>query len=79
MRLLFLTLLNSGGPGALGFLSIRCLSLLGNIMLRHDLEQNWTFKSLWSTVFRFLWVLSPEILTGTRLTEEGTGPRQLSD
>lgn len=40
MRLLFLTLLNSEGPGAPGFLPIRCLLLPGNITLRHDSEQN---------------------------------------
>lgn len=44
MRLLFLTPLNSKGPGASGFLAIRCASLPGDIMLRRDLEQNGLFK-----------------------------------
>ena len=43
MRLLFLTLLNSEGPGAPGFLPIRCILLLGDMMLGHDLEQKMDF------------------------------------
>lgn len=43
MRPLFLTLLNSEGPGALSFLPIRCILLLGNLMLGHDWEQKWIF------------------------------------
>lgn len=70
MRPLFLTLLNSKGPGALGFLPIRCILLLGNITLKRDLEQNWTFKSILSTVLKFLWVPSPGIFTGTQMTGE---------
>ena len=88
MRLLFLTLLNSKGPGALGFLPIRCFLLLGNIMLRQDLEQNWTFKSILSIMLRFLWVLSHGIFTSilcgrdhccSQMTGEETGSRWLSD
>lgn len=45
MRLLFLLLLSSEGPGALGFLPIRCILLLGNLMLRTDVEQKRTFQS----------------------------------
>lgn len=63
MRPLILTLLNSKGPGVLGFLPIRGFLLLGNIVLRHDLEQNWTFKSTLSTMLRFLWVPSHGIFT----------------
>ena len=43
MRPLFLTLLNSEGPGALSFLPIRCILLLRNLMLGQDLEQKWIF------------------------------------
>lgn len=58
MRLLFMTLMNSEGPGALGFLPIRCILLLGNIMLGHDLEQKGTFKSVFSTTSSLVWALS---------------------
>lgn len=74
MRRLFLTLLNSKGPGALGFLPIRCILLLGNLMLGHDLEQKWIFKSVLSTVLSLSWALSQGIFRSTALKQVPSFP-----
>lgn len=76
MRALSLTLLNSKGPGTLGFLPISCILLLGNLMLGHDLEQKWMFKSVLSTVLSLSWALSQGIFRDryrhSQLTDEKT-------
>ena len=74
MRPLFRTLLNSKGPGALGFLPIRCILLLGNLMLGHDLEQKWIFKSVLSTVLSLSWALSQGIFRSTALKQVPSFP-----
>lgn len=74
MRPLSLTLLNSKGPGALGFLPISCILLLGNLMLGHDLEQKWIFKSVLSTVLSLSWALSQNIFRGTTLKQVPSFP-----